>query len=222
MANLTNDQVRDALIKFMKNRGLNQTAFARGAGLSEATLRGFLKGKTKTTPRLETFSKLADSQGVSVEEMLGITPGSMGANTPAHFETQPISQQEPPVPIAGYTGPDGKYRLNHQAPRGTVKRIDPIVGVPDAFAAYVPDASMEPRYTRGDVVYINPSQPVNQGRHALLELADGGVLIGRVAVLDSAGNLTLQFYNYPQGTENKMFSIGEIAHIYRIVGTQEN
>lgn len=221
MPNPTNDQVRDALIKFMKKRGLNQTVFARSAGLSEATLRSFLSGKTKTTPRLETFSKLANAQGVSVEEMLGIVPDTPLMGLPDQA-TSTMQSDNQPVPIIGYTGPDGKYRLHHTAPRGTVKRIDPITGVIEAFAAYVPDSSMEPRYTRGDVVYINPSQPVNAGRHALIEKVNGDVLIGRVTRLDDGNKIILSLYNAPQGDENIELSAADIAHLYRIVGTQEN
>jgi phage repressor protein C with HTH and peptisase S24 domain len=65
-----------------------------------------------------------------------------------------------------------------------------LQAVRDAYAIYMPDESMEPRYRRGWLLWVNPVKPVSEGRDALVFPKDGvptvrqierarGKLIGR-------------------------------------------
>jgi phage repressor protein C with HTH and peptisase S24 domain len=83
------------------------------------------------------------------------------------------------------------------------------------------DDTMELRYSKGDIVYINPSQPVRQGNSALIELTDGSARIGRVAAIDGEGNVTLQFLNVADSDHFKEYPASQVKNIHRIVGALE-
>jgi phage repressor protein C with HTH and peptisase S24 domain len=47
----------------------------------------------------------------------------------------------------------------------------------DAYAVYVFDDSMEPRYEPGDLLYVNPHLPANPGRYVVITLKDQTALV---------------------------------------------
>ncbi|MFV1851617.1 MAG: helix-turn-helix domain-containing protein [Thalassospira sp.] len=219
MKQRTTEEIRQALLTFQRKHKLQQTKWATDAGVDESTLRKILKGTTKTTPRYDTLEKLASIAGTSVEEMLGEEPPSPTEATT--HTSEPTNSASAKVPVIGYTGPDGKYGLFFGNPCKHVLRIDPLVDVLDAFAAYVMDDTMELRYSKGDIVYINPTQPVRQGNSALVEFTDGTARIGRVAALDGEGNITLQYLNVAEGHDFKEYPESQVKKIHRIVGALE-
>ncbi|MBL4839651.1 MAG: hypothetical protein JKY47_02335 [Thalassospira sp.] len=218
MLKISQDDARAAIEKFMKANNLQQTAWSREANVNEATLRSFLKGRTKTMPRYDTLDKLASAAGTTVEQMLGVASATPSQPFQEPSDTKAADKR---VPVIGYTGPDGKYGLFYGNPCKHVLRIDPIVDVANAFAAYVMDDTMELRYSKGDIVYINPSQPVRQGNSALIELTDGSARIGRVAAIDGEGNVTLQFLNVADSDHFKEYPASQVKNIHRIVGALE-
>ncbi len=221
MLSISQDDARAAIQAFMKKNHLQQTAWCRAANVNEATLRSFLKGRTKTMPRYDTLDKLAAAADTTVENMLGLGGDK---NTPAPTPETQANQSpdhEDKVPVLGYTGPNGKYGLFFGNPCKHVLRIDPLIDVNEAFAAYVMDDTMELRYSKGDIVYINPTQPVRQGNSALVEFTDGTARIGRVAALDAEGNVTLQFLNATENNSFKEYPASQVKKIHRIVGALE-
>lgn len=57
----------------MANRGMNQSAFARSAGLDRSTLAQLLSDASPRLPRAETLAAIAVSCGVSVDWLLGLS-----------------------------------------------------------------------------------------------------------------------------------------------------
>lgn len=51
---------------------------------------------------------------------------------------------------------------------GSKVRPPLLQAVRDAYAIYMPDESMEPRYRQGWLLWINPVKPVSEGRDALI------------------------------------------------------
>lgn len=59
----------------------------------------------------------------------------------------------------------------------TVARPDYLAGVPDAFAMYVIGSSMEPRFRRGDLLFIHPGRPPNRGDEVVIAFPDNTGLV---------------------------------------------
>lgn len=64
--------LRDAIIGFMKHRGLKATPWAAKAGVPESTFRSFLAGKARA-PRHDTLQKLAVAADTTIAEIMGET-----------------------------------------------------------------------------------------------------------------------------------------------------
>jgi phage repressor protein C with HTH and peptisase S24 domain len=69
--------LRRALRAFMDDRGLNQTAWAKKAGLSESTVRNFLNGDSDSMT-IVNYAKLAAAAESSVAELVGEKPAARG------------------------------------------------------------------------------------------------------------------------------------------------
>lgn len=75
-----------------------------------------------------------------------------------------------------------------------VRRPPGLVGDRNAFAVYMQNDSMSPRFERGDLVYVSKVKPAAVGGDVLVELQSGTALIKRLAGLDKA-TLTLREYS---------------------------
>lgn len=64
------ESTRDNLERFITQRGLKIKPWAKEAGLSDATVRSFLKGRT-TSLSYSTLERLAQAAGATVDEMIG-------------------------------------------------------------------------------------------------------------------------------------------------------
>lgn len=64
------ESTRDNLDRFITQRGLKIKPWAKKAGLSDATVRSFLKGRT-TSLSYSTLERLAQAAGVTVDEIIG-------------------------------------------------------------------------------------------------------------------------------------------------------
>lgn len=75
-----------------------------------------------------------------------------------------------------------------------LERPRALDGAVDAYAVYVADDAMAPRYTMGEVVYANPARPVTVGCYALVQLGESEALIARVDDLDGQSVTLRQFH----------------------------
>ena len=51
----------------------------------------------------------------------------------------------------------------------TIASPPTLAGVKGAYAIYMPDDTMEPRYNAGEILYIRPNRPLIKGEHYLLK-----------------------------------------------------
>lgn len=84
-----------------------------------------------------------------------------GAAVPASFGARDL-----PVYASAQGGPDGM--LVSYEPIEWIERPSPLAGVPSAFAMYVVNDSMEPRYRQGDLLLVHPQRPVRRGQDVLV------------------------------------------------------
>lgn len=96
---------------------------------------------------------------------------------------------------------------------GTVERTPrppQLVGVHDAFAARVPDDSMEPRYGVGDILYLHPGEPANIGDGVCVTLTDDTMLLGLLEATD-VDSIALAFLNPPHAETIRLERLRGIA-----------
>lgn len=93
-----------------------------------------------------------------------------------------------------------------------------LVAIDDAFAIYVASDDMEPRYFRGELVYLHPGRPPEDNRDCLVVLNSGEATLRRLTA-QSASDVTLEHYhahdNKPLQT---VIARSDIKIIYAVVG----
>jgi transcriptional regulator with XRE-family HTH domain len=92
-----------------------------------------------------------------------------------------------------------------------------LTQVNSAFAYYVVNEEMSPRYNPGDVIYVNPQKPLMPGCFALLVKNDNTVHLRQFLHSDGQ-TFILKFY---QDNTEEHVEIGNIKGLYRIVGVRE-
>lgn len=72
MSQAEEDKRREALKAYIARENVSVNAWAQSAGLNEATIRNFLKGRHRSL-NSSTYQQLADARGTTVSELMGET-----------------------------------------------------------------------------------------------------------------------------------------------------
>ncbi len=88
------------------------------------------------------------------------------------------------------------------------------LGVRDAFAIYMSSDEMEPRYFRGELVFVHPHRPLQAGKDCVVVHKDGSLSVRHV-VSSSDGALKLAQFN-PKN--QKSVAEKDVAAVYAVVG----
>ncbi|MGO1121228.1 XRE family transcriptional regulator [Rhodovibrionaceae bacterium A322] len=78
----------------------------------------------------------------------------------------PPGPRDLPVYASAQAGPDG-MTVSYD-PIEWLERPAPLASVPNAFAMYVVNDSMEPRFRQGDLLLIHPQRPIRRGQTVLI------------------------------------------------------
>lgn len=84
----------------------------------------------------------------------------------------------------------------------------------DAYALYVDSEDMQPRYFRGELVYVHPAKPVMTGSDCVVQYEDGRVALRRL-VQKTNDKIVVQAFN-PARLEE--LSARDITALHSIVG----
>lgn len=160
----------------------SQPQLAKLVGVSQQAIQQLEAGETKT-PRY--LVRLAREMGVDPEALLDgrlVPPGgsraaAVPANGPAAAPATPgpnaasampasFGARDLPVYASAQGGPEGM--MVSYEPIEWIERPAPLAGVPSAFAMYVVNDSMEPRYRQGDLLLVHPQRPVKRGQDVLV------------------------------------------------------
>lgn len=148
-------QLREAL-------GLSQSELARRIGVTPQAIQQLEDGKVRD-PRY--ILALADALGVPPAAL-----GKAGAVRPPRegyrIQQEPLGRKDLPVYASAQGGPDGSMVFSYD-PIEWRERPSILENVPDAFAMYVVNDSMEPRYRQGDLLLVHPRRPVRPGNDVL-------------------------------------------------------
>lgn len=127
------------------------------------------------------------------------------------------------LPVFGLAsaGDDGRFLMNGQK-IAEVECPPMLMGVPDAYAAYVHGESMVPRYESGETVWINPHIPPRRRDYVLAQIAtdDPTIYAGYVKRFVSFGDeLRLEQFNPQKELE---FPRPDVISVHKIVFSGES
>jgi phage repressor protein C with HTH and peptisase S24 domain len=196
--------------------GLTQRGLAERMGLNPAAVNRMLYGqrqiKATEIPVIEAYI------GVKLDLEYGQRPASqrgLGENTGVSY------YDSVRVPVYGYAAGSadvGRQGSGLNLANGEVidwvQRHPAQMGVQNAFAIYVFSDSMEPRYFRGELIYVHPGRPADVNRDCVIQMKNGDAYIKRL-VRQQGGKIRVQQFNPP---EEKDISLKDVQTIYAVIG----
>lgn len=195
--------------------GLTQRGLAERMGLNPAAVNRMLYGRRNIM--VDEIPVIEDYLGVRLD--IRTTPAtdvqtSVRSVRPRGFSdagTQATLSPDMPVvlpPVPVFAARRGGEIIDW-APRHPLQ-----AGVRDAYALFVREDDMQPRYFRGETVYVHPARPPMTGADCVIEMKDGRVLLRRLA-LKTADTLTVQQFQPAKLVE---ISMDGIDGVYAIIG----
>lgn len=197
--------------------GLTQRGLAERMGVNPAAVNRMLYGRRNI---------MADELPI-IEEYIGVAL-DLGRPQPVgeyRQDSRPGARGFSDIRRAELEGREpGGFSLPPPVPVYRNRRTDDVIdwavrhphqfAVRDAYALYVDVEDMQPRYFRGELVYVHPAKPVMTGSDCVLEHGDGRVLLRRL-VQKSADKIVVQQFN-PARLEE--FAASDVRALYSIVG----
>lgn len=124
-----------------------------------------------------------------------------------------------PVYASAQGGPDGTL-LTYE-PIEYVDRPEPLIGVRGAFAMYVVNDSMEPKYSQGTLLLVHPTRPVRRSDYVLVVMRSAGnehsALVKQLVRMDQ-DELVLRQFNPPSEFAVRR---SEVAGVHLVIGSFE-
>lgn len=192
------------------NPALTQKGLAAYMGLNPAAVNRMLYGKRNI---------LAEEIPL-IEKYLGVVLARAAAGAETGAETgnvQYLHSPQPPAPnrpTAHNMETVPVYRHTHGDIADWTARHPAQAGNAQAFAVYVADDSMAPRYFPGELVYIHPGRPPQAGQDCLILHHDSTMQLARFAG-QSGETLTIGLLR-PEKTEELQYKA--IKDLYAVVG----
>lgn len=188
--------------------GLTQRGLAERMGLNPAAVNRMLYGRRNImadeVPLIEEYIGVKLDLGTARDATARVGLRGFSDVPPATFE-----ESVAPLPLVPvYGGLRGSETVDW-VPRHPLQQA-----VRDAYALYVSEDDMQPRYFRGETVYVHPAKPVMSGSDCVIEMKDGSVLLRRLAQKTS-DRLTVQQYHPSRLVE---IALDDVGAIYSIIG----
>lgn len=162
--------------------GWSQTKLAREIGITQPAISELEAGEARSSKH---SYKISQKTGVDTHwletgegDMLSGRDGMAGTTSARAADAKDLTNskiniQAMPrdVPILGGAscGDDGLFELNGQV-LDYARRPPRLDNVRDAYAVYVEGESMSPWREHGDLVYVQPHQPINIGDYVVVQL----------------------------------------------------
>lgn len=225
----------------LETLGLNDRAASMKATGKPDAIRNIRRGRL---PRADTLDRLATALMCSSDWLLGKGDDATPTDTRTGPSPQPLRPQPDQVPddrvspsparvITGdeggqrslpilgiaVAGKDGFFELNGEV-HGYVERPSALYGVDDAYALYVEDESMVPRYMPGEIIFVHPRRPITRDCFVVVQFRpeeDGQPprALVKQYVKRSAAKLSLREYN-PE-VRLLTFPLGSLLSMHRII-----
>lgn len=202
----------------MKKAGHSQSSLARAVDTSQQTINQLLAGKTG---RSKFLPEIADVLRVDLKWLLhgGETPSTPAARQAAE-KLHPTVTQAMPQDLPIYGDPSSmtdSFPLNYGDAISYIGRPSIFANNARAFAVYATGHDMEPRYSRGELLLIDPARPAQNSDYVLIESKDGSALVRQLIDVTSESIVVFQL------NPEREYSIprDEVVHIYKISGSYD-
>ncbi|MGE3338764.1 MAG: helix-turn-helix transcriptional regulator [Alphaproteobacteria bacterium] len=172
------DWIRDGLTR----PGKTQRGLAAALGIDPSAVSRLLTGRRRL--RADEIVAVADYLGVrppleafaGPPRPRGRAGGGAGGGA-AESDAAPLryspavagGPRDLPVLGVAVAGSDGLFVMNGE-PQAHIERPSVLAGVARAYAVYIADSSMEPRYFPGETAYVNPALPPRNGDFVIVQL----------------------------------------------------
>jgi transcriptional regulator with XRE-family HTH domain len=215
------------MLSHKQNSVLKQMRLARGLTLSElAEIAGVC---TSYAYRIEnndrrwnadTLSKFAKALGVSEIDLLKNNQDFSIANVSAttYIPTKDLPEFKT---TSGFANPNGDspYAIGHfDEPLRNIFRLPQLIGIKGAFAFCVVDDLNEPKYRKGDLVFVNPEKATAKHCPVVAITSKNEIVLGR---LDHWDDDAIKLSHY-----GKIGVIGfersQLRGIYSVLGSFDN
>ena len=194
--------------------GLTQRGLAEHMGLNPAAVNRMLHGnrniKAEEIPLIEEYLgvkiSLSSSDNYFYQQK---QPASArrGFSDVAQARLHPDAHAQSQIPV--YGGPLPKKNIMDWVARHPAQS-----DLVDAFAVYVPDDAMEPRYLRGELVYLHPHRPAELQKDCLIDLHTDETMLRRL-VSQTAETVSVTEFS---STQEKKIPRKNIRAIYAVIG----
>ena len=194
--------------------GLTQRGLAERMGLNPAAVNRMLYGRRNIMA--DEIPVIEDYLGVALDIRAAPDTGELPPRLPRPrgfsdagvqavlSPSMPVSL--PPVPV---------FATRHGSEIVDWAARHPLqAGVRDAYALFVRDEDMQPRYFRGETIYVHPARPPMTGSDCVIEMKDGRVLLRRLALKTDTA-LTVQQFHPARLSEIEM---RDVEKIHAIIG----
>jgi len=211
--------------KFRKQANLTLEELAKRANTTRSQVHKLERGERRLT--VDWMMRLSQAMGCTPQDLL---PADESANENNEASVMPSRAHKASNDdhISGATqlsipvrGTVGTMMPEANTFSDSAKEYIPcpafLQGVPGAFAVYMGDHSMQPKFKAGDLLYVKPSAPLTEGCAALVTLKSGQVY---PALLEAQSSNAVQLKTLtPENMETVMQA--EIECLERIVGAVE-
>ena len=161
-------------LRYLRQKaGLSQTQLAQRLGCTQQAIQRCETGQTNRPRYLYDAAKLF---GVSYDwlsyghENTDYKPSSIEPySMKGVSELRQSSDKDLPIMSLSIGGREGRYILTGDMGE-YIARPPQLEGVQKAYALYIQDQSMEPRFLKGEIVYIHPGKPSSIGDFVCLTL----------------------------------------------------
>lgn len=161
------------LVALRKALGLTQQGMADRMGLSMSYVHQLEVGKRTASDAVETLVRMLEHQ-LSAGM---IEPGAVTAGRNLDQEAKAGDSRMIPVVGWAHAGEAASY---DEMPLGWQDSVPTECRDPKAFAVRLEGDSMEPKFSEGDLLIVQPGEEIYGGCLAILKLANDGIIFRRV------------------------------------------
>jgi transcriptional regulator with XRE-family HTH domain len=189
----------EALKKLLLEYGMKPADLAREVNVPPPTIHRLLTGKS-TRPHSSSLQPIADYFAIPLNELLG--------GTSTHED---VSQVVHHLPLIRWDDLPQLETLKNK-PHKKMPYIGDIN--PGCFATAMPDSSMEPVFSRGDLFIFDPSASPQDRSYVLVCLAEGNIFTFRQLLIDLG-----EQYIKPLNADLSTFKIRKLNKQDWVMGT---
>lgn len=225
-------QLHDLLEEVRERNGIRPTDLSRKIGRSPSYYRKLIE--TEGTPSASTLASLATALDMNVDLLIAASVGGQSitaAEPPARGDvSEPIAipnvrDLPKDVPVFGTASGsvsgdnDGAWQLGTD-PVDYVRRPPGLLSTKIAYALFIENYSMVPKYEPGELIYVNPVITARPGDYVVIQVqhnehAEREAYIKRLVKNTSAGIICEQF----NPAKNITFPAHALVH--RVMPTSE-